>query len=125
MATLTSKLTLTGSSSEFGAALSLAVDDSLTVGEPFSAPSRKSIGIVTTQSFSADLTAAQAAHTFVYLKNMDLTNIITVSTVTGAQAFLTLNPGEFAYFPLKGGIGLTALANSADCILEYAYYSRS
>jgi hypothetical protein len=125
MATLSSKLTLTGGSSEFGAALSLAVDNSPGVKEPFSSPSRKSIAINVAESFSADLTAAQTAETFVYLKNMDLVNYMTIATVTGTQDFIILNPGEFAYFPLKGGTGLTAKAQSAPCILEYAYYSRS
>ena len=29
------------------------------------------------------------------------------------------------FFPLKGGVGIKAQANSAACVLEYAYFTRS
>ena len=56
------------------------------------------------------------------LKNMDTTNIITIST-GGSVAFATLNPLEWMYFPLKGTVGLKATANSAPCVLEYSYFT--
>jgi hypothetical protein len=124
MATITPKFSLTGNTSDFGSPLALSVFDSLNVGEPFSAPSRKSISISTKESFSSDLTAAgQAVRTFVYLKNMDSTNFITISLEAASTDFIVLEPGEFAFFPLKGGVGLHALSNTTTCILEYAYYS--
>ena len=123
MANLTPRLTLTGTAASFGSAVNLSIDDTLVVGAPFSGVSRISIG-TSIQDISSDLTTSQASHTFVYLRNTDSTNIITIST-GGAVGFVTLNPGEFAYFPLKGTVGLKATANVAACILEYAYFTRS
>ena len=123
MANLTPRLTLTGTAASFGSAVNLSVDDTLVVGAPFSGVSRISIG-TSEQNISSDLTTSQAAHTFVYLKNTDSTNIITIST-GGSNAFATLNPGEFMFFPLKGTVGLKAQANNAACILEYAYFTRT
>ena len=123
MANLTPRLTLTGTAASFGSAVNLSVDDTLVVGAPFSGVSRISIA-TSIQDITSDLKTTQAAHTFVYLKNTDNTNIITIST--GADvAFATLNPGEFMFFPLKGTVGLRATDNTAACILEYAYFSRS
>jgi hypothetical protein len=59
-----------------------------------------------------------------YLKNMDATNVITVKT-DGAVAFLDLSPGEFAFLPLKGAVGMEVQANTAACILEYGYWTKS
>ena len=124
MANLTPRLTLTGTAASFGSAVNLSVDDLLVVGAPFSGVSRLSIGTSSAEEVSSDLTTSQSAHTFVYLKNTDGTNIITIST-HGGTAFATLNPGEFMFFPLKGTVGLKAQANVAACILEYAYFTRS
>ena len=123
MANLTPRLTLTGTAASFGSAVNLSIDDTLVVGAPFSGVSRISIG-TSIQDITSDLTTSQADHTFVYLRNTNDTNIITIST-GGSVAFATLNPGEFAYFPLKGTVGLKATANNAACILEYAYFTRS
>ncbi len=123
MANLTPRLTLTGTAASFGSAVNLSVDDLLVVGAPFSGVSRISIA-TSIQDISSDLTTSQAAHTFVYLKNTDGTNIITIST-GGSVGFATLNPGEFMFLPLKGTVGLKATANTAPCILEYAYFTRS
>ena len=120
MATLKPTLTLTNADST-GDALNITVTDTLTVSEPSVNIARAAIlhtGVTTL------LTTAQAAHTFMYLKNMDTTNIITIST-DGGTAFMTLNPGEFAFFPLKGTVGIEAQANTATCILEYGYWTRT
>tara|TARA_R110002012_G_scaffold267210_1_gene450924 strand:+ start:266 stop:661 length:396 start_codon:yes stop_codon:yes gene_type:complete len=131
MATLTPTLTLTGTAADFGAALSLSQSDTLIVGAPFSGLSRISIA-TSIQDISADLKTDQTAHTFVYLKNIDTSNIITISTATGGGSgstdpvgFATLNPEEFMFLPLKGTVGLKATANNAPCVLEYAYFTRS
>ena len=123
MANLTPRLTLTGTAAQFGSAVNLSVDYLLVVQEPFSGVSRISIG-TSIQDVTSDLTTSQAAHTFVYFKNTDSTNIITIST-GGSVGFATLNPGEFMFLPLKGTVGLKATANNAACILEYAYFSRT
>ena len=64
-----------------------------------------------------------ATYGWVYLKNLDGTNIITVKT-DGAVSFLDLSPGEFAFMPVKGAVGLEVQANTATCILEYGYWSK-
>jgi hypothetical protein len=125
MATLTSKLTLVGTAAEFGAPLSLTVSGNHTVEAPFSSPSRKSIGTAAAVSISSDLETSQVVATYVYLKNMDTANVITISTSTATETFLTLEPEGFAFFPLKSGVGLKAVATTTACVLEYAYYSKS
>ena len=59
-----------------------------------------------------------------YLKNIDTTNYIDVRT-DGATGFLRLAAGEFAFFPLMGSTGLECQANTAACILEYGYWTKS
>ena len=123
MANLTPRLTLTGTAAQFGSAVNLSVDDLLVVETPFSGVSRISIG-TSIQEISSDLTTSQAEVTFVYLKNIDSNNIITIST-HGGTAFSDLNPGEFMFLPVKGAVGLKATANTAACELEYAYFTRT
>jgi hypothetical protein len=123
MANLTPRLTLTGTAAQFGSAVNLSVDDTLVVEVPFSGVSRVSIG-TSIQDISTDLKTTQAEITFVYLKNIDTNNVITVAT-GGDVLFADLNPGEFMFFPLKGTVGLKAKANTAPCELEYAYFTRT
>ena len=115
MATLTSKLTLT-SSNATSDTLNITVTDTLSVGEPSVSLSRISIA---TDAATNLRTTSDSSITYMYLKNMDATNVITVKT-DGAVAFLDLSPGEFAFLPLKG-----AVANTAACILEYGYWTKS
>ena len=119
MATLTPTLTLatTDATSD---ALSITVSDSLTTSNPSVNIARASIA---TDAATNILTTSTAAITYVYLKNMDGTNIITVKT-DGATAFSDLGPGEFMFFPLKGATGLEVQANTAACILEYGYWAK-
>ena len=120
MATLTAKLTLT-SNNATSDALNLTATDTLTTTNPQINVARIS---APHDSVTTLLTTDQAAHTYVYLKNMDSTNLITVET-DGSAAFATLGPGEFMFFPLKGTIGLEVQANAAACILEYAYWTKA
>ena len=123
MANLTPRLTLTGTAAQFGSAVNLSVDDTLVVEVPFSGVSRVSIG-TSIQDISSDLKTTQAEITFVYLKNIDTNNVISIGT-GGDVLFADLNPGEFMFFPLKGTVGLKAKANTAACELEYAYFTRT
>ena len=120
MATLTPTLTLvsTDTSSD---TLNFTVTDSLTVTAPSVNLSRLSIG---TSSPTVIIANTVASHQFTFLKNTDGSNIITVSTDAGA-AYCTLNPGEFAFLPVKGTVGLEVQANGSACILEYAHFARS
>ena len=120
MATLTAKLTLT-SSTATSDALNLTATNVLTTTNPQINVARIS---APHDSVTTLLTTSQAAHTYVYLKNMDDTNLITVET-DGSAAFATLGPGEFMFFPLKGTVGIEVQANAAACILEYAYWTKA
>tara|TARA_R100001015_G_C4625866_1_gene184572 strand:- start:1111 stop:1473 length:363 start_codon:yes stop_codon:yes gene_type:complete len=119
MATLTPTLTLT-STDATSDALSITVTDSLTTANPQTNIARKSILHTGPTNI---LTTADSAITYVYLKNLDSTNIITVK-IDDATAFLDLSPGEFAFMPLKGAVGLECQANSATCVLEYGYWAK-
>jgi len=120
MATLTAKLTLT-SSDATSDALSLSVSDTLTTTNPQINVARISCPH---DSATQVLTTSQSAITYVYLKNTDTTNIITVKT-DGAVSFSDLGPGEFMFFPLKGAVGVEVQANSAACIMEYGYWTKA
>ena len=119
MATLTPTLTLT-STDATSDALSITVTDSLTTANPQVNIARA--GILHTGPTNI-LTTADSTITYVYLKNLDETNIITVK-IDDATAFLDLSPGEFAFMPVKGAVGLEVQANSATCILEYGYWAK-
>ena len=119
MATLKPTITLT-SADATSDALSITVTDSLTTTNPQINLARASILHSAPTNI---LTTADSAVTYVYLKNLDGTNIITVYT-DGAVAFLDLSPGEFAFMPVKGAVGLEVKANSATCILEYGYWAK-
>jgi len=119
MATLTPTLTLT-STDATSDALSITVTDTLTTANPQVNLARA--GILHTGPTNI-LTTDDSAITYVYLKNIDDSNIITVKT-DGAVAFLDLSPGEFAFMPIKGAVGLEVQANTATCILEYGYWAK-
>ena len=59
--------------------------------------------------------------------NIDTSNFVNIYTGDGSSPvlFAQLNPEEFMFFPLKGSVGLKAVANNAPCVLEYAYFTRS
>ena len=119
MATLTPTITLT-STDATADALSLTITDSLTTAEPTVNIARAAILHTGPTNI---LTTANSSITYVYLKNLDSTNIITVK-IDDATAFLDLNPEEFAFFPLKGAVGLECQANTATCKLEYGYWTK-
>ena len=55
-----------------------------------------------------------------------LTLLADVDASTGAvlNRIMTLKPGEFAFFPINDGAGLEARADTASCIIEYAYWAK-
>ena len=120
MATLISKLTLS-SSNATSDTLNVTVTDTLSVGEPSVSLSRLSIATDAATNLRA---TSDSSITYMYLKNIDSTNIITVKT-DGAVAFLDLGPGEFAFLPLKGAVGMEVQADTAACILEYGYWTKA
>ena len=121
MATLKPALTITGTAADFGAALSLSVTDSLTVGPPFTGISKlKLVG----DAAATTIFENNATTTYVYLKNTDNTNHIKWFNDTDDGVGI-LWPGEFAFFSVIDAEGLKVSANNADCVLEYGYWTKA
>lgn len=119
MATLTPTLTLT-SSDATSDTLSLSVTDTLTITNP-------SIGIskivITTADNQELVDEAVSGISYFYAKNTDNTNFVILQT-TGSVQYARLSPGEFCFFPVNDGNGLEARADTANCVLEYAYWTK-
>jgi hypothetical protein len=120
MATLTATLALS-SANATSESLGLTVTDVLSTTNPAISVARETVA--TTGQFNI-LTTANSSITYVYIKNIDDTNIITVKDDAGNN-FLDLGPGEFAFLPVKGAVGLEATANVAPCVLEYGFWTKS
>tara|TARA_R100001594_G_scaffold100361_1_gene135018 strand:+ start:1042 stop:1437 length:396 start_codon:yes stop_codon:yes gene_type:complete len=130
MATLTPRLTLSGSAADLGAALSLSVDDSLTIDEPFVGMSR-----ITTTTTGADSIILPNVNIprYVYIKHTGLNSAgsssgadkVKVETADGT-AIMELKSGEFAFFPYyaQGSCLLQLEASANTCQVEYAYFTR-
>ena len=54
---------------------------------------------------------------------MDSTNFVILQTTASVQ-YARLSPGEFCLFPINDGAGLEARADTASCILEYAFFTK-
>ena len=119
MATLTPTLTLT-SSDATSETLSLSVTDSLTVTDPSVGISRITITTADNQELVDEATSGVF---YFYAKNIDTTNFVVLQT-TGSVQYARLSPGEFAFFPVNDGNGLEARADTASCVLEYAYWAK-
>ena len=119
MATLTPTLTLT-SSDATSDTLSLSVTDTLTVTTP-------SIGIskivITTADNQELVDEAVSGISYFYAKNTDTTNFVVLQTTASVQ-YARLSPGEFCFFPINAAAGLEARADTASCVLEYAYWTK-
>ena len=120
MATLTPTLTLS-SSDATADALSITVTDTLTTTNPAVNIARASV-LHTGETVL--IASSVSAVNYVYLKNIDTTNFINIKTDAGVT-IMKLSAGEFAFFPLNGSTGIEAQADTATCVLEYAYFSRS
>ena len=121
MATLTPRFTMTGTAAEFGAALSLSVDDSLTVGAPTQGLSRITITTADNQELVDE---AVSGVKYFYAKNLDSTNFVILQTTASVQ-YARLSPGEFCFFPINDGAGLEARADTASIILEFGYWTKA
>jgi len=120
MATLTPTLTLT-STDATSDSLSISVTDSLTTANPAVNVARQSVA--TSGQFNILTSADNTSITYVYVKNCDTTNVVTLKT-DGGVAFMDLSPEEFCYLPIKGAVGLEATANTSACVIEYAYFTK-
>ena len=119
--TLTPTLTLASSDVFADQPLALTVTDSLTITSP-------SQGLTTQTITTADnqelVDEAVSGVKYVYAKNLDSTNFVILQTTASVQ-YARLSPGEFAFFPINDGAGLEARADTASCILEFAFFAKS
>ena len=120
MATLTPTLTLasTDASSD---TLNFTVTDSLTVAD--SGNVGLSRATITTSDNQELVDEATSGVYYFYAKNLDNTNFVVLQTTASVQ-YARLSPGELAFFPINDGAGLEARADTASCILEYAYWKK-
>tara|TARA_Y100001938_G_scaffold51369_1_gene71688 strand:+ start:324 stop:686 length:363 start_codon:yes stop_codon:yes gene_type:complete len=101
--------------------LSLTVTDTLSVGAPSVGVSRLTI---TTDDNQELVDEAVSGIRYFYAKNTDSTNFVVLQTTASVQ-YARLSPGEFCFFPINDAAGLEARADTASCILEYAYWTKS
>lgn len=120
MATLTPTLTLV-STDAVSDSLNFSVTDSLTVGAPSVSLSRVTITTADNQELVDEATSGVR---YFYAKNMDANNFVILQTTASVQ-YARLSPGEFCFFPINDGAGLEARADTASCILEYAYWAKA
>ena len=119
MATLTPTLTLS-STDVTSDPLSFTVTDSLTVTNPSVGLSRV---VITTADNQELVDEAVSGVSYFYAKNTDATNFVVLQTTASVQ-YARLSAGEFCFFPINDGAGLEARADTASCVLEYAYFTK-
>lgn len=121
MATVTTQLTLVSSTST-SATVNLEVSDTLNTTNPVAGVSR--VTVLHTGA-GTDIIAASGTDTlYTYLRNMDPTNIVDVRTAAGV-VIAKLGPHEAMWLPVYSATGLELLANTASCVVEYAYWKKS
>ena len=118
MATLTPTLTLS-SSDATADALSITVTDTLTTTNPTVNIARAAVSHTSATTLLSD---AIGFVNYVYIKNIDTTNFITVKI--GAEVAIKMAAGEFAFFPLNASVGLEVQADTAACVVEYGHWTK-
>ena len=113
--TLTIKDTTT-----FSYTIDFSVTDTLTTGTPSQGLTKVTITTADNQELVDEATSGVF---YFYAKNTDSTNFVILQT-TGSVQYARLSPGEFCFFPVNDGNGLEARADTASCILEYAYWKK-
>ena len=141
MSTLTSKLTLSGTAADFGAALNLSVSKALTVQKPYVGISRE---VVSTTGANHKIVPNADARRYVYVKHTGVkqdgsasTDDLHIETYTnnasGDQAIIVLKTGEFAFFPFDNALAdptnadddnvIQLQASASTIVAEWAYFT--
>ena len=107
-------------STTFSDEISFSVTDSLTTGTPSQGLTKVTITTADNQELVDN---AVSGVFYFYAKNTDSTNFVILQT-TGSVQYARLSPGEFCFFPVNDGNGLEARADTASCVLEYAYWAK-
>jgi len=113
-------LTITDTTT-FSDAINFSVTDSLSVEAPAQG---LTLATITTADNQELVDEAVSGVFYFYAKNTDSTNFVILQT-TASQQYARLSPGEFCFFPINDGNGLEARADTASCILEYAYWKKA
>jgi hypothetical protein len=112
-------LTLTDTTT-FSDEINFSVTDSLTTGTPSQGLTKVTITTADNQELVDE---AVSGVRYFFAKNTDASNFVILQT-TGSVQYARLSPGEFCFFPINDGAGLEARADTASCILEYAYWAK-
>ena len=98
--------------------LSFLLSKDITVTQPF-----QNITQVTAD-FAAPtvLLGVTNVQSYMFFRNIDSTNFIEIKDNAG-NVLSTLRPLEYCLFPVDAAIGVEAQADTAACILEYAYWA--
>ena len=120
MATLVPTLTL-ASSDATSDELSFSVTDSLSVGAPLQSLAQVTITTADNQELVDE---AVSGVKYFFARNTDTSNFVILQTTASVQ-YARLSPGEWCFFPINDGAGLEARADTASCVLEYAYWTKS
>lgn len=130
MATLTPKLTLASTDISASETLNLTLTDALTVDGPV-ITKRMAIdsGSVDVGTDSTIFAAADYTISYVLLYNTSTASsgeIITIGKTAAAASLaeenMSLNPGEWAFFPWDASVNLVADASSGSPVLEARIY---
>ena len=104
----------------FSDEINFSVTDSLTTGTPSQGLTKATITTADNQELVDEATSGVF---YFYAKNTDSTNFVILQTTASVQ-YARLSPGEFCFFPVNDGNGLEARADTASCIIEYAYWAK-
>ena len=104
----------------FSDEINFSVTDSLTTGTPSQGLTKATITTADNQELVDEATSGVF---YFYAKNTDSTNFVVLQTTASVQ-YARLSPGEFCFFPINDGAGLEARADTANCVLEYAYWKK-
>ena len=107
-------------STTFSDEISFSVTDSLTTGTPSQGLTKVTITTADNQELVDE---AVSGVRYFFAKNTDASNFVILQTTASVQ-YARLSPGEFCFFPVNDGNGLEARADTASCVLEYAYWAK-
>ena len=122
MATLNTTLSI-NSTTVSSNALSLSISDVLNVGNPVTGLSRESEA---TDADTVVVAASVSSSMYVYVKNIDSTNLIYLKTdAQGETPFARLHAQEAILFCVAPSTGLHLRADTGACIVEFATFTKS
>ena len=121
MAQLNTTLTISGTNVTSDT-LSISVSDILTVVNPVQGLSRESVA---TNADTVVVANSVSASTYVYVKNVDSTNLVYLKTdAQGETPFARLHASEAILFCVAPSTGLHLRADTGACVVEFATFTK-